>query len=520
MVERGDRQNIGLDRWIFRGNNRAMKANRRNLLGRRFAMGWRLGSSMACAVECLVVALTMATGPGGMSCAQESGRDTVLRVGMAQLDITPPVGMRLCGTFKERLSTGTHDPLMVRAIVFSQAPVTFAIAGCDLAMISPAIAAQARTSIASACGIRPENVLIHGSETHNGPDYFGEFREAFHRQALAEHGHDPAEPGDFPRSLAERIASAVCRAHENLRPATLSRTRTRCDGIAFYRRFRMADGSIGWNPGKLNPNIIDPSGPTDPTVPVIAIHYDDREAPAGILTGFAMHLAILNDSEYGADYPFYIARRLRQRVTPAPFVHFMQAPCCEVNHVDVSHNRPQNGHPWAEYVGEKLADAVYDALTDLSPVNDLSLAVRTKTIMLALRQYPPDEVARQREIWFGGERQGVEFLELVHAATVSGIYDRHEGGPVPVLLQAFRLNAETAFVGLPSEVSVEFGLHIKRHSPFRHTVVVQLSNDWIGYIPPKRVFEEGNYEAVVSKVRPGEGERLADEAIKLLHELR
>ena len=80
--------------------------------------------------------------------AQNSGRDAVLRVGMAQQDITPPIGMRLCGTFKERLSTGTHDPLMVRAIVFSQAPVTFAIAGCDLAMISPAVAAQARASIA------------------------------------------------------------------------------------------------------------------------------------------------------------------------------------------------------------------------------------------------------------------------------------------------------------------------------------------------------------------------------------
>ena len=141
-------------------------------------------------------------------------------------------------------------------------------------------------------------------------------------------------------------------------------------------------------------------------------------------------------------------------------------------------------------------------------------------VSLALRQYPPKEVAQQREIWFGGQREEVGFLDLVHAATVTGSYDRHEGGPIPALLQAFRFDADTALIGLPSEVSVELGLLVKRKSPFRRTLVVQLSNDWCGYIPPKRIFDEGQYEAVVAKIRPGEGERLAAEAVALLGELK
>ena len=442
-----------------------------------------------------------------------------LQVGVAEVDITPPVGMRLCGTFTERLSTGVHDPLMVRAIVFSQGKTSFAIAGCDLAMVSPAVASQARTTIAASCQIPPSHVLIHGSETHNGPDYFGEFREAFHRQALVKHGHDPAEPGDFPKTLAEQIAGTVCQAHDDRKPASLSFGRGRCEGLAFYRRFRMKDGTIGWNPGKLNPDIVEPTGPTDSSLPVLTIHRDGQDKPCGILTGFAMHLAILNDSEYGADYPFYLACGLRKRVTPDLFVHFMQAPCCEVNHIDVSNDQPQRGHPWASHVGERLADSVVTSLASLEPLDLPALAARAKTITLRLRQYRPSEVARQQRVWFGGERQGVEFLDLVHAATVSGIYDRHEGGPVPVLLQAFRLDAGTAIVGLPSEVSVEFGLKIKECSPFKRTIVVQLSNDWCGYIPPRRIFNEGHYEAVVAKIQPGEGERLTDEAVDLLHEL-
>ena len=109
--------------------------------------------------------------------------DSRLHVGTAELDITPAIGMRLCGTFHERLSTGVHDPLYARAIVFSQAATTFAVVGCDLAMMSPAVASQARTAIAASCGVEPNHVLIHASETHNGPDYFGEFRDASHQRS-------------------------------------------------------------------------------------------------------------------------------------------------------------------------------------------------------------------------------------------------------------------------------------------------------------------------------------------------
>ena len=42
-----------------------------------------------------------------------------LRVGSAEIDITPPVGYRMAGYFNERLSTGIHDPLHAKAIVFA-----------------------------------------------------------------------------------------------------------------------------------------------------------------------------------------------------------------------------------------------------------------------------------------------------------------------------------------------------------------------------------------------------------------
>ena len=55
-------------------------------------------------------------------------------------------------------------------------------------------------------------------------------------------------------------------------------------------------------------------------------------------------------------------------------------------------------------------------------------------------------------------------------------------------VQVFRLDDDTAIVGLPGEVFVELGLAIKHASPFRTTLVIELCNNDIGYVPTKKAF--------------------------------
>src|SRR5437867_2075774 len=55
-----------------------------------------------------------------------------LRIGAAEVDITPPVGHRMAGYFDERLSTGVHDPLNAKAIVIQQGMEEIAMVYCDL----------------------------------------------------------------------------------------------------------------------------------------------------------------------------------------------------------------------------------------------------------------------------------------------------------------------------------------------------------------------------------------------------
>src|SRR5690606_14820110 len=91
---------------------------------------------------------------------------------------------------------------------------------------------------------------------------------------------------------------------------------------------------------------------------------------------------------------------------------------------------------------------------------------------------------------------------------------------LPVEVQAFRVGDEVAIVGMPGEVFVELGLAVKAASPFKTTMVVELTNVHIAYLPTKPAFAQGGYETLNSRLAPGGGEMLVDSAIRQLQALK
>jgi neutral ceramidase len=89
---------------------------------------------------------------------------------------------------------------------------------------------------------------------------------------------------------------------------------------------------------------------------------------------------------------------------------------------------------------------------------------------------------------------------------------------LPLQIQVFRIGDHTAIVGLPGELFSEIGIRIKEQSPFPVTLVVSLTNSHIAYVPTRRAFAEGGYEAINSRLSPDGGEILAETAIRLLSE--
>lgn len=109
----------------------------------------------------------------------------------------------------------------------------------------------------------------------------------------------------------------------------------------------------------------------------------------------------------------------------------------------------------------------------------------------------------------------MEKVEVVKAVDLA-----NRGKTWPMEVQVFRLDAETAIVGLPGEVFVELGLAIKQASPFKRTFVISMCNDRPGYVPTLKAFGEGSYEVTNSRIKPGGGEKMAQTAIELLKKLK
>jgi len=446
------------------------------------------------------------------SASRGPGRAAELTAGLAVADITPPVGYRMSGYFSERLSTGTSNPLCAKAVVLRQGQASAAMVFCDIIGMSLDVSSRARRQAAGQTGIPASNILIAATHSHTGPLYFGALRKHFHDKAVAGHGSDPCEKVNYADKLVEKIAGVIAKADAAAKPVRLSAGSTEQQGLSFNRRFHMKDGTVRFNPGVLNPDIVRVAGPIDPEVGMVIFNEADSNA-AGIVN-FALHLDTVGGTNYAADYPYYLEQSLREKYGDKFMLLFGNGTCGDINHIDVTKKQRLR----TDHIGRTLAETVKAGKDSLKAVTEPLLGVRSGIVEVPLQQFGPEKVAWARE---NIEKVGTSELSFIQQVEAYKILARQmrPGHTIPLEVQVFRLSRDVAVVGLPGEVFVDLGLTIKRASPFETTLVIELCQDAPGYIPTKKAFAEGSYETVNSRIAPGGGEMMAEAAIRLLKEL-
>jgi hypothetical protein len=417
----------------------------------------------------------------------------------------------MAGYYSTRLNEGTLDPLYATALVIEKDGTKAALVSLDLIGTTFGVVTEARKLVEQATGIPGSNVMISATHSHTGPI----LADDKPRDDAFGGGSDLAK--SFIKGLPTKIAEAVHKADSTRVPAKFFRGVGREDGLAFNRRFHMADGTVGWNPGKANPNIVRPAGPTDPAVPVVHVETADGKSLATYVN-FAMHLDTVGGLSYSADYPYPLGKALAAVKGEQHLTLFTIGTAGDINHIDVSHKRPQKGPAEASRIGTRLAAEVLRTYEKLEPVTDGLLKVSREVIDLPLTPVTPAEVEVAKEVVAklkSGAKPAPKFLDQVAAFKATDITNRN-GKPLAVEVQVIALGPDLAWVSLPGEIFVELGLAIKAGSPFKQTIIAELANGSIGYIPTKKAYEQGNYEVVSARCAAGSGEKLADEALRQL----
>jgi hypothetical protein len=440
-----------------------------------------------------------------------------LRIGAAEVDITPPAGHRMAGYFDERLSTGTHDPLKAKAIVIRQGKEEIAMVFCDLVGLSLNVTTNARTRASKLTGIPVTNIVMCATHSHTGPLFDDVRRYYFHEAAMAKYGKDEKEAIYYPDFLVAKLVEVVQAARAKSHPAMLKVGIGKQENLAFNRRYHMKNGKVAFNPGQLNPNIVRPAGPTDSDVGIL-LAEDKNGKPFAGATVFAMHSDTVGGTEYSADYAYFIQQTLRQAYGENFISAFGAGTCGDINHINVKVKEAFKGFENAERLGSTLGKTVLASSNELHEVTRPSLAVRSRTILTQLQDVSPEELADAKSKVDKLGDPKTDFM--VKVVAVKRLDIARKGKFWPMEVQVFRLDADTAIVCLPCEIFVELGLAIKAASPFKKTIVISICNDRPSYVPTIKAFGEGSYEITNSRVKPGTGERLVATAVDLLKEVK
>lgn len=415
----------------------------------------------------------------------------LLRAGAARSCITPKLGSHIVGYFNDRLAADIHDDLFAKTLLLDNGNQAVAIVLCDLIALEGSDVQAARQRATSLTGIPGDSIFIACTHTHFGP------------ASVAALG-TPRDDAYMEHAM-ERVADSVKMAQTRLQAAEVGLAAAEVRGESFNRRWRMKDGSVRMNPGYLNPDRVEPAGPTDPQVLVLAARSTDGD-PIGLLANYSLHYvgSPLADT-VSADYFGYFDRAL-QRMAGQQMVGILANGCCgDINNCDFTHREPDMPHPFfqEERVANVVAAAAFGAWQGLRGFDyrrDVALGSATEMMTFHRRQSTPEELARAQRLLAGAKEPddagSAEFADWIYAQEALLVAREPVERQTPIM--ALRVG-DLGLVGLPGEIFVQYGLQIKEQSPFAHTMTIELASDYLGYFPTDKALAEGSYETRLAR---------------------
>ncbi|MFA6242775.1 MAG: hypothetical protein WC655_17685 [Candidatus Hydrogenedentales bacterium] len=417
------------------------------------------------------------------------------RAGAAASVTTPPLGVSLAGNMNDNIAQQIHDNLHARCLVLDDGTAKLAIVLVDLCMIPRDVCDNAKKLASEATGIPVENMLVAATHTHTGACATPVFQS----------NPDPA----YTQFLEVRIADGIRCAANNLAPAEIAWGAGSVPDEVFCRRWLMKPGTVGpdpfggttdtvkMNPGVGNPDLVEPAGPTDPGVSIIALRTLDGR-PIALLANYSLHyVGGTGGGHVSADYFACFADRIQallgaDRLDP-PFVGIMSnGTSGNINNIDFRNERPARGpYEQMRHVANKVASEVYRVYQTLEFRSDVTLAAAQREIEAGVRKPSPEELEKAKALLAQTGDTNLQGLANIYARETALIAEYPD--TIKFIVQAFRIG-EVGIATAPCEVFSETGLALKEQSPLKPMFTIELANGYNGYLPTREQHALGGYE--------------------------
>jgi neutral ceramidase len=418
--------------------------------------------------------------------AQSSPTDWT--AGVATRKLTPAGPIWMAGyAGRSAPSTGVDQDVFAKALALRDgAGGRVVIVTLDLIGVPRSLRDHVEREAAAKFGLKPNEILLNASHTHCGPLNYPE------RMVLERAFSRSAKPADvdavnaFERFLQATVVELIGDSLAALAPARLDFSQGRA-GFAMNRRRPEPKGGFSNNPN--------PDGPVDHDVPVLRVTRADGKIHA-LLFGYACHNTTLSGSRISGDYAGY-AQEFLQTSYPGATALFVTGCGGDQNPYPRRAMVPdQAPEELVKHHGRALANAVSTALAArMRPVNpplraafgyvalpyDILPAEQLKRYDAA--QHTPPVIARAQKL-------------------LATLQRGESAAPLECPVQVIRFGNDLTLVAIGGEVVVDYALRLKRELQGPAAVwVAGYSNDVFGYLPSRRVIEEGGYEGVGANIR-------------------
>ena len=414
------------------------------------------------------------------SAARAQPSDALLD-GFGETDVTPAIDAKkpvyLAGFGKNRKATKVHDPLMARAIVLEHDQIKIALVAVDVVGLFNDVAQNVRKQLPGFTYI-----LVSSTHNHEGPDTMGLWGPS-----LFVSGIDP----EYMKQLEAGIVQAIKQAEKSKESAR-------------------ADIGTAKAPELLH----DGREPYVKHDELVALRFvDARRKTLGIVVQWNCHPETLSskNTEISADFIGYTVGHLKKKHRcPVVYLTGTVGGLMTSLHVEV---KDDAGKPLADGTFEKterygvlVGKLAAKALDGAKPVTLTPLEVRTRTFFMPIDNplyvvgFNLGVLKREAFVWKGDPlkaepvgpktdkkamlciRSEVGWLKLgeLEIATIPGeIY--------PELVLSKVQDPPDKGADFPN-APIEPGIYAQMKA--KHRMIVGLANDEVGYILPKRQWDE------------------------------
>jgi hypothetical protein len=393
------------------------------------------------------------------------------KAGASSAVITPKTMMWMAGyAARTKPADGVDMDLYAKSLVLDDgASGPLAVITLDLVSIPRDVRLAAAARIEKEHGIPPERLLINASHTHSGPEL-----RASRTSTTDDAERRVREATEYCDFLVDTFTRLVGESLAKRVPVDVDYTHAKC-GFAMNRRRPT---------GKGYQNAPYSDGPVDHRVPVLRVVAKETKKEVAIVFGYACHCTVLGWQKFSGDYAG-AAQAFIQEKHPDAVAMFMNGTSGDQNPY------PRRDPSYVQIHGKTLATAVDSALdTPPRPITG-TIQAAYKEIPIRFERQPPREELEQRA------KSTTDKLDAALATRLLAQLDR--GEPLmkdyPYPIQVVRFGKDLTLIALGGEVVVDYSHRLQQEINDPIVWVAGYSNDVMTYIPSRRVWDEGGYEA-------------------------